>query len=182
MEARHRAAADKEGKRRGCMGMVLVAAVAGLVLFVGVPFYRSCTTRHQWCCTEVGSALNRIEGGARQYFIRDHWASNGNPIQVKTFPQNIQLTPASGPPCGKQLTPIAAWDAAGWGPLHFALTEPHYLAYQFQSTGTGTAAVYTARAHGDMDCDKIWSTFEYRGHVDHDGSVKAEWFMANEWE
>ena len=121
---------------------------------------------------EATESLDKIKGGARQYFVTDHWDSNGN-LLPKRFPASMARTP-SRPPCGRTvITPTVVWDRAGWGKLHFALTTPRRYAYTFDSAGTGTASVYTATANGDLDCDGVLSTFEIRGSIDGEGAVRV---------
>ena len=121
---------------------------------------------------EATESLDKIKAGARQYYVTDHWDSNGN-LLPKGFPTGIKKTPPK-PFCKKTLTPTTTWDRAGWGPIHFALTEPHLFSFSFESSGsTGTSATYTARAHGDLDCDGVLSTYELRGSIDSEGSVKV---------
>ena len=127
-------------------------------------------TRLRALSMEASESLDKIKAGARQYYIHDHWDSNGNQLP-KGFPTGIKKTPPK-PSCYKTFTTKTSWDSAGWGPLHFALTEPHMYSYSFESSGTGTDATYTARAHGDLDCDGVISTWEIRGSVDTEGSVK----------
>ena len=120
---------------------------------------------------EAVEMLGKIRDGARMYYVTDHWDSNGN-LLPKGFPSNIRTTPRK-PHCKKKLTTTATWDTEGWGPIHFTITEPHYCAYAFVSSGsTGVSATYSARAYGDLDCDGVLSTFELRGSIDAEGSVK----------
>ncbi len=51
--------------------------------------------------------------------------------------------------------------------------DPQRYAYEFVSSGTGTAAAFTARAHGDLDGDGVFSTFERAASVDASNSVKG---------
>jgi hypothetical protein len=55
--------------------------------------------------------------------------------------------------------------------LKFRKDEPFRYQYQFASEGEGSAAQFTARAIGDLDCDGIYSTYEKTGRVGSDGEV-----------
>jgi len=55
--------------------------------------------------------------------------------------------------------------------LKFEKAEPFRHQYQFVSEGEGSAARFTARAIGDLDCDGIYSTFEKTGRIGSDGAV-----------
>ena len=159
-------AVDEEGFHYEIDGLGLLAAVA-------IPSFTKYTNRAK--TVEATEALDKIKGGARQYYVTDHWDSNGN-LLPKGFPNvsgHGRWTPAKSS-CKKRLTPTTRWDKDGWGPIHFALTEPHYYQYKFVAPSTtGTGAVYTATARGDLDCDGKFSTFELRGSIDNEGSVKV---------
>ena len=149
--------------------LMIVVAIIGILAAVAIPAFIKYIRKSK--TVEATEALDKVKGGARQYYVTDHWDSNGN-LLPKSFPANITKTPTK-PHCDKQLTPTASWDTNGWGPIHFALTEPHYFAYSFSApSSTGTSAVYTATANGDLDCDGTVSTFELRGSIDNEGSVK----------
>ena len=152
-------------------GQGTVAATVGILAAVAIPAFIKYIRKSK--TVEATEALDKIKGGARQYYVTDHWDSNGN-LLSKGFPKGVTTTPTT-PTCDKTLTPTSTWDTNGWAPLNFALTEPHYFSYSFKAgSGTGTAATYTARAFGDLDCDTTVSTFELRGSVDGEGSVKVQ--------
>jgi len=50
------------------------------------------------------------------------------------------------------------------------MDDPHYFRYAFDSSGTSTTAKFTARAHADLDCDGVFSTFIKTGEVLFQGS------------
>ncbi len=58
--------------------------------------------------------------------------------------------------------------------LKFQKAEPFRYQYQFVSAGEGSAARFTARAIGDLDCDGVYSTFEKTGRVGSDGEVVVD--------
>ena len=151
--------------------LMIVVAIIGILAAVAIPAFIKYIRKSK--TVEATEALDKIKGGARQYYVTDHWDSNGN-LLSKGFPKGVTTTPTT-PTCDKTLTPTSTWDTNGWAPLNFALTEPHYFSYSFKAgSGTGTAATYTARAFGDLDCDTTVSTFELRGSVDGEGSVKVQ--------
>lgn len=99
--------------------------------------------------------------------------------------------PSAGPtpahiPCGK--TPHAAdeklWEG-GWKEIGFSIGESFRYRYQILSTGQGPTAGFTIRAHGDLDCDGIHSTYERQGSLDGKGQLKdglLQWDKAKELE
>ena len=124
--------------------LMIVVAIIGILAAVAIPAFIKYIRKSK--TVEATEALDKIKGGARQYYVTDHWDSNGN-LLPKAFP-TATIIPSGGPKCDKQLTPTATWDTAGWAPLHFALTEPHYYAYTFSapsSTGTSPSSTPSGR-------------------------------------
>jgi hypothetical protein len=69
---------------------------------------------------------------------------------------------------------VEDWDRAPWRDLDFQIDDPHYFVYSYESDevgGTGTR--FTARANGDLDCDRIMSTFERTGIVVSPGETRS---------
>ena len=157
----------RERKVGGLSGPVMIL---GATAAVAIPGYIKYTRKLK--TAEALASLERIQVGARAYFLARHPGTDGKP-QPPQFPSTIPLTPAGGAPCGKIRTTPADWKRRGWHRLGFILEQPHAFAYSFSSQGTGQAATYTARAHGDLDCDGVLSTFEIRGSVDRRMQVKV---------
>jgi type IV pilus assembly protein PilA len=66
----------------------------------------------------------------------------------------------------KYMSSRAEWLAdeethAGFACLGFEMTFPQYFQYEYESTSTG----FVARAHGDLDGDGIFSTYEISGEL-----------------
>ena len=144
-------------------GVAIVGILAAIAIPAFIKYIRKSKT------IEAVEALDKIKVGARQFYVSDHWDEQGN-LLPKRFPTTTARTPAQVP-CGKHFSSADIWGKEGWKGLHFALTDPHYYAYEFKSSGTGKDAVYTARAFGDLDCDGRLSTYEIRGRVDDEYSV-----------
>ena len=152
------------------MSGILVPTI-GVLAAVAIPAFVKYVRKAK--TVEAAESLDKIKIGAREFFVVDHWNSEGN-LEAKRFPRSTGWVPAS--PCckqpgGKCRTPASVWDNAGFDALKFGLTEPHYYQYRFISSGITNNAQYTAVARGDLDCDGIYSTFEIRGRVDSEGSV-----------
>ena len=58
---------------------------------------------------------------------------------------------------------------AGFACLKFEMTAPQYFQYEYTATATG----FTARAHGDLNGDGKFSTFELKGEVQNGHLVVA---------
>ena len=148
--------------------LMVVVCIIGLLATIAIPAFVKYLRKSK--TVEAREALQKIQIGAKAYFMSEMWDSSGNYLPM-AFPSGVTKTPTS-PHCDRQLTSTATWDANGWAPLKFALVEAHYYSYAFTSNGsTGTAAKYTAYAYGDLDCDGIQSTFDIRGSVNNEGDV-----------
>src|SRR5205823_4702955 len=114
--------------------------------------------------TEAVENVRKIAEGARAYYEEHH-----------EFPPSVRLSPARGTCCaspGQKCVPDPTlWENPTWKALRFSMDVPHYYLYEFKSTGTGKDAKFSVAAHGDLDCDNTFSTFEMVGGVDADGHV-----------
>ena len=86
--------------------------------------------------------------------------------------------PSSGPtpvhiPCGKRPHEADAklW-SGGWKEIGFSVGEPFRYQYSVISGGVGPRAGFTIRAHSDLDCDGVYSTYERTATVDAKGRLK----------
>ena len=160
-------------KRRGRLVLLVLGGLLLMLVALAVALpYVASRWGHDCHRVEPTEGLDRIKNGARYFYETVRHDSNGDQLP-RRFPRSTPPTPAK-PRCEKATTPEALWNIMpGWKELKFAITEPHYYSFQFLSAGTGAAAVFTARATGDLDCDGELSTFELRGSVDRDGTVKV---------
>jgi type IV pilus assembly protein PilA len=159
--------------------LMIVVAIIGILAAVAIPAFLRYVKRSK--TTEATQNLGAMYRGAVSYFEAEH-ATRGvdSTILAKQFPSTVAQTPAAGTPfpcCAggaQKCLPVAtAWDNESWKALSFSISDPHYYAYQFDGTGTGTTSGFTARALGDLDCDGILATFERAGTVDANFSVKG---------
>jgi len=86
--------------------------------------------------------------------------------------------PSAGPtpahiPCGKKPHPPDAklWQSPGWKELGFTIGEKFRYQYRIYSKGIGPKAQFTIRAHADLDCDGVYSTYERSGTMDTKGRL-----------
>jgi type IV pilus assembly protein PilA len=71
--------------------------------------------------------------------------------------------PSYPPPAAKLKVDPTTWAAAPWTCLQFTINEPQFFSYGYVSSGSGTAALYTAVANGDLDGNGVLSTFTLSG-------------------
>ncbi|HUH03050.1 MAG TPA: hypothetical protein VML75_13730 [Kofleriaceae bacterium] len=147
--------------------LALVAVAVGIVVYLTTRSFEQYVNKSK--TSEVRLHLLQIQRGARMYF-----EDQGQ------LPGSAALTPAS--PCctqsGKCQPDQTAWDSdPSWRALEFAVYSPHYYQYEYELDADGQG--FTARAHGDLDCDGSMSTFEVFGRIEAgvlriDGSVSEQ--------
>ncbi len=155
---------------------LILVVLGGLFLLLVAAVFALPFLPHSWLhechhSVEAVEGLDKIKSGARHFYVTERLDSQGNPLP-RRFPRSAPLTPPK-PNCDKAVTPKQQWDLPGWKELKFYIEDPHYYSFQFHSAGTGSAAVYTARSYGNLDCDEELASFEVRGSVDKDGTVKV---------
>jgi hypothetical protein len=93
------------------------------------------------------------------------------------------ITPSLGTCCQSPKKKCAPdpdrWRDPLWTALEFSIDEPHYYSYQIEVAGDGS---FSATAHGDLDCDGVYSSFEIRGTRGREGIEIGELRIENEVE
>jgi hypothetical protein len=119
--------------------------------------------------TEAVMATRRMADSA----VAAWYHADGEPTDPATarFPPSIRVTPPWPSVCSAEPmhVPSEVWSDAGWDILHFRPQwddEPHRYRYQFDSSGEGPNATFTATAFGDLDGDCVYSTFTRTGWID----------------
>ena len=111
--------------------------------------------------------LRRIADMSVSYFFGDYVDATGSMLPSQ-FPASSPLTPAEVP-CGEPHQPSQTdWDDGDnwtWVSLNFAMADPHYYSYQYDSSGIEADSTFTAYAFGDVDCDGELSTFMRSGQI-----------------
>lgn len=142
--------------------LMIVVAILGILAAVAIPAMIRYIRRAK--TTEAVDKLAYLYRMASVYAQTERFgrglASSGAQAQ---FPVSAGPTPASVAPGVKRADAPGTWEAdQTWHALSFgfAAGEPHYYSFQFDSSGVGTSAGFTARALGDLDGDGTLSTFE----------------------
>jgi len=157
--------------------LAIAFALAGSLLAVAAPaFVREV---HASRLVEPVDGLRRLGGSAVAY-AQDHaLAPSGaqgvgaQGVQVTPaapaslpFPMSAPMTPSAPPRGHCEADPPDIWDTATWNALAFrpaAPGTPHCFAFAFDSVLTPSRSTFRALAHGDLDGDGIYSTFEITG-------------------
>ena len=175
----------RKGQRRGgftLIELMIVVAILSILAVVAVPAFIKYMRRAK--TIEALDQLDKIHKGAASYFTQGKVAGKtGAPLPC-LFPSTQPLTPdiTSGICCGGAQDSdkddrcdvlTSQWDTAEWSALSFEIRDQHYFGYEFVSSGSGLDSKYTARAHADLDCDSIYSTFERYGYGT-EGSVRGD--------
>ncbi len=157
---------SREKKGFTLIELMIVVAIIGILAAVAIPAFMKYIRRSK--TSEATMNLRKLFDSSVSYFEAEHAARNGN-ILARQFPASIDMTPAAdfcSAGAEKFVPDEGAWMAATWQALNFALSDPHYYKYSYDSDGFDKEARFTARANGDLDCDGTVSTFERVGTVD----------------
>ena len=159
--------------------LMIVVAIIGILAAVAIPAFMKYVRRSK--TTEATMNIRRLYDSSVAYYESD--IANITGTVEKQFPFDVALTPASK--CctnsGEKCAPSPSiWNAPTWAALNFSVDDPHYFQYRYEgatSTATnpwgGTGAWFQAWAHGDLDCDDLFSTFGRGGRVMEDLSVSG---------
>lgn len=152
--------------------LMIVVAIIGILASIAVPAFMKYIRRAK--TTEAVLNLRRIYDASVAYYSDEHSVRTGA-IILKQFPTSVTSTPnvtACNGSTSKKIAPQAAfWSDPTWGALNYAVDDPFMYQYDYVSAGQGTAAEFTAGAHGDLNCDGQLSTFERVGGIDEENNI-----------
>ena len=164
--------------------LMIVVAIIGILAAVAIPAFMKYIRRSK--TVEATMNVRKLFDSSVAYFEAEHADSNGG-VLAKQFPTSNASTPAStacGLPGDKYKPSPTNFATDTWASLNFSVDDPFYFVYKYDSAGTETTANFQAWAHGDLDCDNIYSTYQRSGTVLSDRSVSggSGLFTANEIE
>jgi prepilin-type N-terminal cleavage/methylation domain-containing protein len=154
-------------RRRGRAGfslieLMIVVAIMGVLAAIAIPSLQKSVRRSR--TSEALMGLRKIFDGSVVYFEREHTTANGLVVSAR-FPVTVTLTPGL-PPTGMKADPVpTSWENATWEALDFAVTDPYYYVYQYESAGTTEDAWFWGEAIGDLDGDGHYSLFRRGGSI-----------------
>ena len=150
--------------------LMIVVAIIGILAAVAIPAFMKYIRRSK--TTEPLMNLRKLYDSSVTYYETEH-ATVAGQILPRQFPTSIAWTPngpgiccaAAGQKCNPSVY-AAQWSVPAWTALNFSVDDPFYYSYQYDAAGVDAAAVFTASASGDLNCDgKIFSLFQRVGFV-----------------
>ena len=162
--------------------LMIVVAIIGILAAVAIPAFLKYIKRAK--TVEATMNIRRLYDSSVSYYDTDHTTSNGS-IVAAQFPTTQGVTPALSAIGNVKRQPTQTdWDSGTWEALNFAVSDPHFYAYQYHSTGNGIGATFTAAAFGNLDGDAVYSTFVRVGTVVSGNEIRggAGLYQQNELE
>ncbi len=148
--------------------LMIVVAIIGILAAIAIPAFQKSIRRSK--STEALVNVRRLYDGAVTSFQSDPVDRNGVALAAR-FPDPAAPTPGVDACCrdgvaGRCIVNPADWAPETWQKLEFAMQDPFFYWYTFDSVGQGVTARFTARANGNLNCDDRFATFERVGYVD----------------
>ena len=164
--------------------LMIVVAILGILAAVAIPAFLKYIKRSK--TSEATMNVRKLYDGSVTYFATEYADTDGEAVD-NMFPASA-VHPDTGPTEDKY--DPSDWgfsvDAGTWAALSFAVADPHYFQYQYDSDAAGGEAnqcVFTASAFGDLDGDGTDSTFVRFGSVNNmEVTGSAGLYIANELE
>jgi type IV pilus assembly protein PilA len=150
--------------------LMIAVAIIGILAAIAIPAFMRYIAKSK--TTEAVQGLRKMYEGSRTYYMEIGAKRGTQGALASQFPDPESLTPAvtcCTSPDRRCPPDPAVWNNTTWNALHFDIADPHYYRYEYDSSGTDTDAVFTARAIGDLDCDTLLSTFEMTSHANATG-------------
>ncbi|MBP47098.1 MAG: hypothetical protein CMH53_04090 [Myxococcales bacterium] len=161
----------RESKGFTLIELMIVVAIIAILAVVAVPqftkYMRAAKT------AEANEMLDMIKKGSTTYYTTPRTAKGTMSRVPCQFPAAANSTPTGTGCCNADTDgddrcdpSLSSWNNSTWSALKFSITDQHYFQYSYASAGTKKAAMYTAEANADLDCDSVFSTFQLVGGGD----------------
>lgn len=158
----------------GGVVLLVLVAIVGVLAVLGVYGTRKYIANAK--TAEARNTLGMIGRSAVAAYEDEGVTPNDAKIEHRLCPSATAPVPASKAMVSgkKYQSSPSEWttDAgknAGFSCLKFEMNMPQYFQYEYEATATS----FVARAHGDLNGNGVYSTFELRGQVVGDKLVVA---------
>lgn len=141
--------------------LMVVVAIMGVLASIAIPSYLKWVRKAR--TSEALMNTRKLFDGSVAYFGSPYSDASGGLLQPQ-FPVDEALTPTAIP-SGIEVVTTDWWGSQTWIALSFGVNDPHRYSYQYNSTGTGNDAQFTASAFGDLSGDDLYSTFVRFGSI-----------------
>ena len=101
---------------------------------------------------------------------RNYYTTSAPVASMRRFPES-GWGANTGSSCARRASGLPGDTSEEQHPV-LSAARPGPFVFEFVSTGTGSDAQFTVRAHGDLDCDGIRSTWEHVGRATAAGSAE----------
>ena len=157
--------------------LMIVVAIIGVLAALAI-YGVSRYLKHSKTA-EATRNLGSMETGSKNAFQTevDQSGTGVGPFIHQFCSSSTANVPATLPAAAKVATTAADWGGATWTCLKFSINEPQFYQYSYTSSGTATAAVYTAIAVGDLDGNTAQSRFTLIGQGSATGDARRTTFI-----